>query len=323
MSRGKNMKNKIIYLGLLAIAITACSGSSKKEDSPLSLSVATPNGAPALAFYKHLKEGNLEINADPTNIITYMATGSKDVVVLPTNAGVKAIKAKGLNYQIAATITFGNFYLAGTGNDTDRALNEGDYVVLFQQNNVPDILFKYVYGDTFEQLDVHYVTAVSDAASCLVSKKNIADNNHAVDYVLMAEPALTTALGKNADAYQYSSVQEKYAEKTDNKMITQASIFINKNVAKKDADEFLGNVKDDINELLNNADTIDSYVEGIEDVTLASKIGGNATTIKNMINHNNRVGLGFKKAIDNKASIDSFLSLWPEIGETSEEIYYQ
>ena len=34
------------------------------------------------------------------------------------------------------------------------------------------------------------------------------------------------------------------------------------------------------------------------------------------------MGVGFKNAKANKASIDQFLTLWPAIGETSEEIYY-
>ena len=317
------MKKNVLYISLLAIALTACSGSGKKEVKPLTLSVATPNGAPALAFYKHLNDSKLEINADPSNIITYMATGSKDVVILPTNAGVQAIKSKGLNYQIAATITFGNFYLAATGNDGNERLDEGDYVVLFQQNNVPDKLFRYIYEHKLDELDIHYVNAVSDAAACLVSGKNIADNNATVDYVLMAEPALTTALNKNEEAYEYANLQEIYPGVVQNKQIMQASIFINKNVNKDDANSFLTNVKQDINELLNDADIIDSYVEGMEDVSLASKLGGNAATIKAMIKNNNRVGLGFKEAFPNKESIDFFLLLWPAIGETSEEIYYK
>ena len=316
------MKKGLLTLTLLAIARVAC-GSGKKSDTPLKLTVATPNGAPALGFYKHLNEENLEINADPTNIVGYMAKGNKDVIILPTNAGVQAIKNKGLNYQIAATITFGNFYVASTGNDEDNKMNEGDYVVVFQQNNVPDILFKYVYGDILSSLDIHYVNAISDAATCLVSGKNIADDNASVDYVLMAEPALSTALSKNASAKEYSNIQELYAAKTGNKEITQASVFINKNVEKETANELLDDLKDDINELLANPETIDKYVEGMEDVTLASKIGGNAAKVKAMISNNNRVGLGFKKAYENKAAIDAFLSLWPAIGETSEEIYFK
>lgn len=60
------------------------------------------------------KSENVEINADATNVLSYLSADStKDIVIAPTNALVaKVMKDKLTNFKIAANITFGNFYLA-------------------------------------------------------------------------------------------------------------------------------------------------------------------------------------------------------------------
>lgn len=127
--------------------------------SSLDLKVAVPSGAPAIAFYNHFKETNLEVGGADT-IVAYLSNSSdKDVVVVPTNAGISSIN-QGVNYKIAATITFGNFFLLSTGNDDDGILNKGDKVVAFQEKGVPGKIFKYLYGD--KELDVEFL---ADAAA--------------------------------------------------------------------------------------------------------------------------------------------------------------
>ena len=55
----------------------------------------------------------------------------------------------------------------------------------------------------------------------------------------------------------------------------------------------------------------------------AAKFGvGNAQLLKALTTNGNRMGVGFKKASENKANIDQFLTMWPAIGATSEEIYF-
>lgn len=112
----------------------------------LDLSLITPTGAPALAFYNHIKESKFEANSVANNVLAYFSSDEKDVIVAPTNAGINAI-ANGANYAIAATVTFGNFYILATGHDNDGVLNEGDRVLGFQENNVAGKVFKYLYGN--------------------------------------------------------------------------------------------------------------------------------------------------------------------------------
>ena len=191
---------------LLATMIAGCKSNNTQSDKseteskeePISLNIACPSGAPALSLWNMYFQNNVEINASANNVIAYLSADSnKDIVIAPTNALVAVIK-KNVPFKIAATITFGNFYIASTGHDDNNQMDKDDYVVLFQQNGLPDKLFQYVYGNDFTNL--HYVEAASNANACLISGVNIADNNAQVDYVLVPQPALTGGLSKNKNA---------------------------------------------------------------------------------------------------------------------------
>ena len=314
----KKMKKYILLLSTV-IALGALTSCNKKTE--ISLNIACPSGAPAVALYNMYKNANVEINADANNVIGYLSTDSnKDIVIAPTNALVAVVK-KNAPFKIAATVTFGNFYIASTGNDDNGTMDKSDYVVLFQQNGLPDKIFKYVYGTDFDNL--HYVTAASDANKCLISGINASDNNNIVDYVLVPQPALTTGLSKNANASLYADVQSDYKIKSNGLEITQASIFVRDSADKTQVNAFLNQIEEDIKNLLKKPSLIEDALKGLEDEQAQAKFGANATMLKTVLS-NNSLGLGFKYALTNKASIDNFLiSLNFSNEETSENVYYQ
>ena len=323
---------KIILLVVPALLLAGCtSNKQNKTEEPvedeykLNLSIAAPSGAPSVCLYKYLSdESKVEIRSpeEASGIAAYMATNQKDIIVLPTNAGVQQIVKNNANYKIAANITFGNLFVAATGHDDDGVMNGDDYVVLIQQNNVPDKLFQYVYGD-LNLTNTHYLTLASNVKNVVVSGKNPEDSNADVDYVLIAEPAFTAAKSQNQNATQYASLQEEYKNKSGNKEITQASIFVSNTANQEEVDKFLTALEKDINGFVANPSVIDEYVKDFDNVQFAAKFGvPNATLLKNLTTNGNRMGVGFKRAKDNKANIDQFLTMWPAIGETSEEIYY-
>lgn len=136
--------------------------------SNLELNVAVPAGAPAIAFYKHLNDSKLDVDAAETVVAYLSSNSSKDVVVAPTNAGIAAIN-KGADFKLAATITFGNFFIVATGNDDDGVMNKGDKVLAFQENGVPGKIFNYVYGD--RDLDVKFAKDVQEAKNTILTEK--------------------------------------------------------------------------------------------------------------------------------------------------------
>ena len=115
---------KIFTVIAIATLLTSCGGPKYANSS---LSIITPTGAPALAFYRYGKDANFETNSDPaTGILPLMVAGKKDIVVLPTNAGMQAILNKKAEYKIAATVSFGNFYLVSMGNDDNNEMDASD-----------------------------------------------------------------------------------------------------------------------------------------------------------------------------------------------------
>ena len=319
------------YISLIAVALmlTACNngGSTTSSESKApefdrsSLSIITPTGAPALAFYNYAKSANFETNSDPaTGILPLMVSGKKDVVVLPTNAGMQAIVNKKAEYQIAATITFGNFYLMSMGNDANNTLDADDTILLFQKGNVPDKIFHYVYGDTYNA-NVHYVSAVSDAAAAANAGKFADENGNNVvpNYVLLAQPVLTTVLSKNANYSVYADMQQKYQEKSNGLSMFQASVFIKKTVAKETANLFLDSLKEDIETVIKAPDTLATALEGVENANVTYGIA--PAVAVNVTKNNNGMGLGFKGAKENKAAVENFLKLF-NIEGINEEVYF-
>ena len=326
--RGKKKMKKALLLLIPALLLAGCGEKNKEEpveEYKLNLSVAAPSGAPSVCLYKYLAdESKVEIRSpeEASGLAAYMATGAKDIIILPTNAGVQQIMKNNVSYKIAANITFGNLFVAATGHDDDGVMNGDDYVVLIQQNNVPDKLFQYCYGD-LNLTNTHYLNQASNVKNVVATGKNPEDENADVDYVLVAEPAFAAGKSQNANATQYASIQEVYKTKSGNKEITQASVFVSNNANVEEVNKFLTALEKDINDFVANPSVIDEYVTGFDQVAFASKFGvGNAQLLKTLTTNGNRMGVGFKKASENKANIDQFLTMWPAIGATSEEIYF-
>ena len=306
------MNKKLLFL-LPLLGLTACGDRQIK--------MLVPTGAPAVAFYNHSLDDNFFTNSVPTNIVSKMTSNSEfDAIVVDTTSGIKAIK-NGANFKIAATITFGNFFLAGTGNDVNKTLDYTDSVALFGPiNGIPTLLFDYIY-DISKFTNIIRVDAVTDAKRILDTKKMI--DNTPVDYVFIAQPALFASLKSNTDAYVYDNFQTKYKEKSGDSMITQASLFLKNNVQRDKAEFFLNSLEEDINNAVSNPNLIKEGMDKIEDKALASQIYGVSSDVAKAVTaQNNGMGLGFKRAIDIKNDIDLFITILG-MEATDEEIYYK
>ena len=320
---------KLLTLIAVSISLTACNmnqGSSNYESAlpnydRSSLSIITPTGAPSLAFYNYAGNSKFETNAAPATISGQMAASSKDVVVLPTNAGIKTIKDNNAPYQIAATITFGNFYIASLNNDDNQVMDENDTILLFQKNNVPDKIFHYVYGDSLNN-GIHYaadVTAVTQAT--LTGKYSDPDTGveYIPNYVMIAEPALTNVLSKKNTVSVYADIQAKYKEKSNNQALFQASVFIKKSINQSLAKSFLASLKKDIEEAISDPTKLSAGMS--KDASPAEVFGVAPQMAENVLKKNNGMGLGFQYAKDNKTAIEAFLKLF-NLEDINEEVYF-
>lgn len=315
------MKKHILLIPI-AMMLIGCDGgnpsgqstSTSRPERP-NLKMITPTGAPAVGFYNFVDNPNFVTNSVPANIIPSMKNGEKDVVVLPTNVGINAIVKQSAPFKIAATITFGNIYIAKTGNGDDGIMDKDDSIALLQKDNIPGLLFRSVYGN--ELYEAGFNVDASEAKYCLDNGQTL--NKKSVDYVLIAEPALTLSKGANVSSFEYANIQDEYFKKY-NLEIFQASVFVNNNTSKSEIDAFLQNLEVDINEGITNPNLIKTGMNKKEKPQVF--FGTSPDSVYSATQNGNRLGLGFKLAKDNKAGIDKFLSLF-NIDATTEEIYYK
>lgn len=314
---------KLLLLVLPGLLVTGCKFSKNKENTSevdtSKLKIVCPTGAPAFAFYKHAKNDNFETNSTPSNIVAMMSPASdKDVVVIDTVSGIKAIN-NGAPFKMLSTITFGNFFIGATGNDENGVMEPGDKIVLFGQNQTPDLIFHYLYGNDYDS-GIEYVTNVQDAAKCLISGKN-AVTTSTVDYVFVAQPVLYNALQKNQKASMAVNIQEQYKTKSGGKSLIQASVFVRNSLDKTVVDKFSEQMADDINEAVKNPDVITNKLKSMTEEETTALYGVNPSVAVQVLKQDNGLGLGYKKAKENKDNIDAFANLF-SIANTDEKIYY-
>ena len=316
------MKKLLTILSIILI-LCACGTDKKQEKTLEEITIVSPKGAPVLAFYDQIENENYtRVAADAISAL-WSGDSSADIMVVDLTSGLKAIE-NGADYKLGAIITFGNFYLASTGNDENDSMDEDDRIVLFgNENMLPSRIWHYLYGEQYD-LNLVYVADAQQAAAALISGKDLETND--VDYVFLAQPAMFAALKQNEKATLYKDIQQEYKDKSDNDMI-QAAVFIKNSLDSKLADEFLNNLETSINTAIDNPELVLEKLSVYKDDEASAQYGFNPNVVVNVFKQKNALGinamgLGFKRAIDIKKDIDGFVSLFG-MSETSEEIYFK
>lgn len=293
---------KMKKLLILPILMTLVGCEDKPNESTIeNTRIMCPTGAPSIALSSFSTYQNFETTADPSLLMGYFASGNYDIIVAPTDVGVKAIN-QGADYQLAATITFGNFFLVSTGNDQNNTLENGDSIVLFQQNALPDKIFHYVYGTSLDS-NITYVKNVAVAATAYENKKVTTDDGTKidVDYVLLAEPKLT-ALNVTDGIINLST---EFKNKAESSLVYQASIFTKNDY--EFADEFLNTAKTSIETMISNPEEIVSNMDKVSDPQ--TFFGMPSAMAKKITQKNNGLAIGFKYAKDEEQGIKKYLAI--------------
>ena len=313
------MKKIFLLLATSLIALTGCNSSPKKvsfidsiyrpgdyyhqENYELDLSVVAPTGAPAVAMYSFVGElnGRLTTSSNPAvGVIPMFQSQEYDVIVAPTDSGLNQIMNLGAKYKIAATITFGNFFVVSFGRDADETLNAGDKIIIFQENGIPGKTFKYLYGDL--NLSITTVANASDT-------KQIIENNGvydglSYDYILTAEPVMSST-NKTA----FLSIKDEFAAKTGGKLLTQASIFVKNGLDSTKVDKFLFAVKDNIEAGLANPAIIQSAIEQVGSAQQQQGAFGVPGAMAKKVSLNNGFGFGYASAYEIREDIKTIIKI--------------
>ena len=309
---------KLMLLAAIPMVLCGCRDKVKENESYKNMTYIVPTGAPAIAMAEFAALEGFETTTDPSTIVPLLAKGQYDVAVLPTNVGVTAMNVKNVPYKILCTITFGNLFIGATGKDADGVMGDDDYIVSFQQGAVPDKIFHYVYGTELDSA-LHYVSSAQDAAKCLKTGKNLADDSHDVDYVLLAEPALTKVLETSSNATVYANLQELYSTKSSGLMLTQASVFVKNTLSDDDIyNSLLPIIESSITNFISSPDSISSTMTKIENPETI--FGVEPTYAVKTLREGNKMGLGCKRASVIKNDINKFLEIFGVSPITNENI---
>lgn len=314
------MKTKKLLLIPLIALLSACGSKETTTDEPKEerkLSVISPAGAPAVAMSYLLNSGkaSFETTSNPSLLKGYFAAKTYDVIVAPTDVGIKAIQ-EGCEYKLAATVTNGNFYLAATGEDDNGTLDAGDSIVLFQKNGLPDKIFHYVYGTEFDA-NITYVNNVALASTAFENKEvsNAEGTKVKVDYVLLSEPKVT-ALNLTEGVTDLSAAFEA---KSQTSKIFQASMFVIDN-KEPEVGNFLKTAKENIEGMLADTTKMTANMAKVEDPQ--TFFGIPPQMAKKITDKNNGLAITYMPAKDNKEAIKEYMNILGVSG-VNDEVFYQ
>ena len=314
------MKTKKILLIPLIALLSACGSKETTTDEPKDerkLSVISPAGAPAVAmsYLLNSDKASFETTSNPSLLKGYFAAKTYDVIVAPTDVGIKAIK-EGCEYKLAATVTNGNFYLAATGEDDNNTLDAGDNIVLFQQGGLPDKIFHYVYGTEFDT-NITYVNNVALASTAFENKEvsNAEGTKVKVDYVLLSEPKVT-ALNLTEGVTDLSAAFEA---KSQTSKIFQASMFVINN-KEPEVGNFLKSAKENIEGMLTDTTKMTANMAKVEDPQ--TFFGIPPQMARKITDKNNGLAITYMPAKDNKEAIKEYMNILGVSG-VNDEVFYQ
>lgn len=247
----------IILSFVVAFALTACTEDTTTIDLTTTQEITTtealepstvmaPNGAPALAqlFMQDNDDYVVDIvnGADP--LVAAFGSGSHDFIFAPTNLGAKLYNS-GIEYQLIAAITFGNYYLVSMEENFTLESLEGKEIVVFGQNSTSDIVLQYVLDENEINATFRYVNAVSDAnAEFIIDNETI---------ILSAEPLLSV-LAQSISGFNTIDLQVEYEEITGESSYPQAGVFAKASLSDAEVLRFLADLEDSIDTVQTDLD---------------------------------------------------------------------
>ncbi len=310
---------KKITLLIPTIALIASCRGTNPSLRQTDLKIISPTGAPAVSMYNFVN-GLHTVLKPAAELLPEFGKDNYDIIVAPAKGGLTKIVKANANYQMAAVVTFGNFALVSTGKDDNNTLDAGDNVLIFQKEDIPGSVFNYLYGDL--GLNVYDVADVSATASPLnTGTYSSSSGTVELDYIFSAYPVISN-VKKTSQVVEKAS--NAFAKKTGGKRIIQAAVFINKNLSKEKADDFLSLLEQDMTSAVSDPNNIVSTFNlfGGESEQ-KNMFGVAASAVYDAMIDNNGLGLGYQRAKDAKDEISYFINDIMKSGlELDEKVYY-
>lgn len=211
------MKKILLFIALLISTVVL--GSCTIDDK---VSVIVPSGTPSLGVAAALEDDNVdyEIVMGSDALVSSFTNSSHDIIIAPVNLGAKFFNSLNeFNYVFYQTIVGGNFYLLSTNQITSIADLNNQSLTVFGANSTPDVLVRSLIAYYQLNVEINYVSDVSEANAMLVSGK--------ATTIVSAEPSASKINGSKK--YWTLSLQEEWKKMAgQDYKIPQAGIFVKK-----------------------------------------------------------------------------------------------
>jgi NitT/TauT family transport system substrate-binding protein len=276
---------KLLIIFIFIFILSSC----KKTEE---IKMIVPYGSTQFAqlYMQDDEKYKVDIIQGPDPLVAAFASKSYDVIFAPTSLGAKMFNSKD-DYQLLAVITWGNFYLISSNEETfNISTLENQEIILFGQNQTADIILKYILAENEIQTTFSYLES-----ALLVQQAFILDQSKVY---LVAEPAYSNLLSLYPNI-NHIDIQDEYKKITNKDSYPQAGVFI-----KKDLDEnIINQILLDLEESINNLD------EKLDDsINLAIKLGYDLDKmiIENAMRNSH---IKFLKANDAKSDLIFYFNL--------------
>jgi NitT/TauT family transport system substrate-binding protein len=270
---------------MLILLLTSC----KKTEE---IKMIVPYGSTQFAqlYMQNNSKYLVDIIQGPDPLVAAFATSSYDVIFAPTNLGAKMYQSKD-DYQLLAVITWGNFYLISTQENTfnlDSLKNKE--IILFGQNQTADIILKYILNENDITASYSYLDSILSVQSAFILDQS--------KIYLVAEPIFSN-LFSLYPSIKSIDLQLEYKKLTLSDSYPQAGVFIHKNLKQNVVNQILTDLENSINNLEDNLD---------QSVSLAIELGFilDHLIVKNAIMNSH---IKFVKASDAKSDIIFYFNM--------------
>ncbi len=277
------LSKRVSAIFLIALILVSLFGCKKP-----SYTIIVPSGSPEFGI-AYLKENSpYEVTtvsgADP--LVAAFNDIGYDVIIAPVNLGAKLFNAKP-TYALIGVLTWGNYYLISKDPIDLDSINEIE-IVAFGQNQIPDLMLKYILAEKEITPTISYLDGVSDIpAAYLLDDSKV---------YLIAEPSLSM-LSLNVDL-NILDIQTAFQDITGLENYPQAGVFVHQNISDEMVSNLMVDIKASITNIQNSSDA--------KDLLKRVNIPVDESIYLEAFNRSN---IEFKSSIDEKETIIAYFNL--------------
>ena len=248
------MKKKLalILTALFAAALFIACGKTEETVATKEVKVVVPDGIPAIASAKLIKENeevkkgyNIEYSIElaPENIVSEVLKGEADIAIVPSNVAATQYN-KNSGFCIAGTVGWGSMYLVSTDGEKKIEELKNQEVYNIGKGLTPDLIVRSLLKDNNVNADTDvnfsYVSGVTELAPLVIAGKT--------KYAVMPEPAVSQVLAKNNKAKIIANLNEEWKKINSSEYgYPQSTVIVKKELIKEDkefVEKFLNKLKE-------------------------------------------------------------------------------